>query len=206
MFIMLLAAKLSGTRMDINKSNMNSKIYLAALMIGLFFMLGCTSGLVTKTAEVKQPLNQVSELGTKKGNIPPDFIVITTEGRAVVLGDFLRNKQSVIIYFFATWCPYCHQDLTALSKVYKDYEDKVKIIAISLDLNEDKDLLKDYKQKYPELQSAMFAPGTDDILTKYQVIRTTTKFAIGKDGKILYAGFGAFDEEQWKILLDALSK
>lgn len=191
--------------MDINKSNMNSKIYLAALMIGLLFMLGCTSGLVAKTAEVKQPLNQVSELGTKKGNIPPDFTVITTEGIAVVLGDFLRDKQSVIIYFFATWCPYCHQDLTALSKVYQDYEDKVKIIAISLDLNEDKDLLKDYKQKYPELQSAMFAPGTDDILTKYQVIRTTTKFAIGKDGKILYAGFGAFDEEQWKILLDALS-
>ena len=199
-------AKLSGTKKDINKLNMNSKIYLAALMIGLFFMLGCSAGLTAKTTEVKQPLNQVSELGTKKGNIPPDFAVITTEGKAVVLGNFLKDEKPVIIYFFATWCPYCHQDLTALSKVYKDYENNVSIIAISLDLNEGKDLLIEYKQKYPELQNVIFAPGTSDILNKYQVIRTTTKFAIGKDGKILYAGFGAFDEEQWKILLDALSK
>ncbi len=206
MFIMLSVAKLSGIRKAINEYNMKSKIYLVALMVGLFFMLGCSAGLTAQTTEVKQPLNQISELGTKKGNIPPDFTVITTEGRAVVLGNFLRDEKPVIIYFFATWCPYCHQDLTALSKVYKDYEDKVSIIAISLDLNEGKDLLIEYKQKYPELQGVMFAPGTNDILKKYQVIRTTTKFAIGKDGKILYAGFGTFDEEQWKILLDALSK
>lgn len=206
MCIMLPVAKLNGTRKDTNKTNTDSKVYLAALMIGLFSMFGCSAGLTAQTAEVKQPLNQVSELGAKKGNVPPDFAVITTEGKAVVLGNFLRDEKPVIIYFFATWCPYCHRDLTALSKVYKNYEDKVSIIAISLDLNEGKDLIKEYKQKYPELQSVMFAPGTDDILTKYQVIRTTTKFAIGKDGKILYAGFGAFDEEQWKILINALSK
>lgn len=206
MFTILSEEKLNGIRRDTNKTNMNSKIYLAALMAGLFFMLGCSAGLTKQTLEAKQPLNQVSEFGTKKGSIPPDFAVIATEGKAVVLGNFLRDEKPVIIYFFATWCPYCHQDLTALSKVYKNYEDKVSIIAISLDLSEGKDLIKEYRQKYPELQSVMFAPGTDDILIKYQVIRTTTKFAIGKDGKIMYAGFGAFDEEQWKILLDALSK
>ncbi len=183
---------------------MESKIYLAALIIGLFFLLGCSTELVTKTSEAKQPLNQVTELGTKKGNIPPDFAALTTEGKAFILGNYLREEKPVIVYFFATWCPYCHQDFTALSKVYKDYEGKVSIIAIDLDLSEGKDLITKYKQKYPELQSVMFAPGTDDILTKYQVIRTTTKFAIGKDEKILYAGFGAFDEEQWKILLDAI--
>lgn len=196
---------MNGTIKD-TVNNMKSYISIIITAIGLIFIIGCSNGLETKTVSVIQPLNQVSEFGTKKGNIPPDFAVITTEGKAVVLGDFLRNKQPVIIYFLATWCPYCHQDLTALSKVYKDYEDKVKIIAISLDLNEDKDLLKKYKEKYPELQSVMFAPGTGDILTRYLVIKTTTKFAIGKDGKILYAGFGAFDGEQWKILLDALSK
>ena len=185
---------------------MKSNIYLAVLMIGLFLMLGCTNGLVTKTLEVKQPLNQVSELGNKKGNVPPDFAIITSEGKTFVLGNLLREQKPVIIYFFATWCPYCHQDLTALSKVYKGYEGKASIIAISLDLNEDKDLITKYRRKYPELQSVAFASGTEDILNKYQVIKTTTKFAVGRGGTILYAGFGAFNEEQWKILLDALSK
>ena len=63
-----------------------------------------------------------------------------------------------------------------------------------------------YKTNYPQLQSAFFAPGTNDILTKYQVIRTTAKFAVNRNGTIIYSGFGAFDEDQWKILLEALSK
>lgn len=107
---------------------MNSKIYFAALMVGLFFMLGCSAGLTAKTTEVRQPLNQVSELGTKKGNIPPDFAATTTEGKVFILGNSLRDEKPVIIYFFATWCPYCHQDLTALSKVYKIRQNIVRRI------------------------------------------------------------------------------
>src|SRR3989338_7447570 len=138
---------------------MKSKINLAVLMIGLLFTLGCAAGLATKTAEVRQPLNQVTEFGTKIGERPPDFALVSTEGSAIVLGEFTRSEKPVIVYFFATWCPYCHQDLTALSKVYKNYENNVSIIAISLDLNEGKDLIKEYGQKYPKLQSVMFAPG-----------------------------------------------
>ena len=185
---------------------MKSKINLAVLMIGLLFTLGCAAGLATKTAEVRQPLNQVTEFGTKIGERPPDFALVSTEGSAIVLGEFTRSEKPVIVYFFATWCPYCHQDLTALSKVYKEYENQIKIMAISLDLSEDMEKIKKYKFNYPELQNVMFAPGTDDVLNKYQVIRTTTKFAINRNGTIIYSGSGAFDEEQWKILLSALAK
>lgn len=180
--------------------------YFLFIIATLFLLYGCSqnNNFELKTKSINQEINQVSMIGTKIGEIPPDFTLITTEGKAIVLEDFLRNKNPVIIYFFTTWCPYCRQDLTALSKVYKDYEDKVSTISISLDLSEDSEIIRKYKTKYPDLQSVMFAPGTDDVLTKYQVIRTTTKIAIGQNGTITYAGFGAFDEDQWKALLSAL--
>ncbi|MEK6983339.1 MAG: TlpA disulfide reductase family protein [Nanoarchaeota archaeon] len=185
---------------------MKLRTFLIIAAIVLFLVIGCSAELTTKKIEEKQPLNQVIETGTKKGEAPPDFVARTTEGKAIVLGNLLRSNKPVIIYFFATWCPYCHQDLTALSKVYKEYSDKVSIIAMSLDLSEDSEKIGKYKATYPELQSVMFAPGTRDILIKYNAIRTTTKFAIGKNGTVIYSGFGAFDDEQWKTLLDRLVK
>ena len=184
----------------------NMKINLIVVMFFIFFIYGCVNNLELKTKAVTQDLNQISTIGTEIGNIPPDFVVVTTEGKAVRLGDFQENKRPVIVYFMATWCPYCAQDYQALSKVYKNYENNVSIISISLDLGEDLVTLKEYKKKYPELEKVMFASGQSEILVNYKVIRTTTKYAIDKDGKIIYAGFGAFDEEQWKKLLDKLSK
>ena len=40
----------------------------------------------------------------------------------------------------------------------------------------------------------MFASGQTEILVNYRVT------------KIIYAGFGAFSEQQWRVLLDALVK
>ena len=184
------------------------KINLIVVMFFIFFIYGWTnaSNLELKTKAVKQDLNQVTTIGTRVGNIPPDFVVVTTEGKALRLSEFIENKKPVIVYFMATWCPYCAQDYQALSKVYKNYENNVSIISISLDLGEDLMTLKNYKKKYPELQSTMFASGQSEILVDYKITKTTTKYAIDKNGKIIYAGFGVFDEEQWKTLLDELSK
>lgn len=173
------------------------------------FAYGCIQDDVEqKTKSEVQQLNQVFQVKSalQVGDAPYDFVVITTEGKAVRLNDFIENKKPVIIYFMATWCPYCARDYAALSKVYNEYEDKVVILSISLDLNEDLNILREYKKKYPALQKTMFAPGQNEILVNYRITKTTTKYAIDKNGKLIYIGAGAFDEEQWKVLLEALAK
>ena len=181
---------------------------LIVLILFAFFNYGCAnrSNLELKTKSVNQELSQVTTIGTEIGNIPPDFVVVTTEGKAVRLSDFTKNEKPIIVYFMATWCPYCAQDYAALSKVYKNYQNDVSMISISLDLGEDLITLKNYKKKYPELEKVMFAPGQSELLINYKITRTTTKYAIDGTGKIIYAGYGAFNEEQWKTLLDKLSK
>ncbi len=84
-----------------------------------------------------------------------------------------------------------------------EYPD-INIIAVDLDLKENSETLRSYKQKYSGIENVIFAPGNEEILRTYSIRLTTTKYAIGRDGKILYAGSGAFKTEQWKVLLDAL--
>ena len=187
----------------------NKKLILVLMIPLVFFVVGCTNNnLESKSTAVNQELNQVFQVKAplQMGDEPYDFVVVTTEGKAVRLKDFAEQKKPVIVYFMATWCPWCAKDYAALSKVYKDYEDKVSIVSISLDLSEDINTLKEYKKKYPALQKTMFAPGQTEILVNYRVTRTTTKYAIDRNGKIKYMEVGAFDEEQWKTLFEALLK
>ena len=157
-----------------------------------------------KYSLVTQNLNQVQVIGTRVGQAPPDFVVTTTEGKPVKLYKLVERKKPVIVYFMATWCPWCAKDYAALSKVYRNYEDNITFISISLDLSEDFLKLKEYKKKYPELQNTIFAQGREKILVDYGITKTTTKYAIGKNGTIVFHTIGAFDEEEWKTLLDKL--
>ena len=141
--------------------------------------------------------------GNSLGNLAPDFTVTNTNNQQISLAD-LRGKPT-LIYFWASWCPSCSKDFSVLKDIYPEYEDKVKIVAIDLDLKESNEVAAKYKNKYPPLEAVNFAAGNKDVLTKYGVRYTTTKYAVKSDGTILYKGSGVFTKEQWRTLLDALS-
>ncbi len=201
--------------MKIRQTFKNSAIILG---LGLFFVF--SSNLINiklsnftnnmpldiNTKSEIQSLNQVQITGNRVGSKAPDFTVATTEAEAVSLSDFAKQKKPVVVYFMATWCPWCRKDYEALSKVYGEYEDKVAVLSISLDLSEDIFKLKEYKKKYPELQKMILAQGQEKILIDYSVTKTTTKYALDSNGTIIYYTIGAFSEEQLRALLDALKK
>lgn len=144
--------------------------------------------------------------GLNEGYIPPDFTILTAHNKNVTLSDFAKQNKPVLVYFMATWCPYCASDYKALSDIYKEYEDKIAILSISLDLSEDAKLLSDYKKKYPALEKMLIAPGQAEILNKYKVTATTTKYALARNGRIIFSGKGELEAENWRILLEEMLK
>ncbi len=187
---------------------MKLKLFLIFALFA-FILFSCTTPqneLELKTKYENQELNQVQVIGSRIGEIPYDFTVVSTEGKAIRLSDFIRQKKPVIVYFMATWCPYCAEDYAVLSKIYKNYKNNITFISISLDLSENLLKLKEYKNKYPELKDMVFAPGQEQILTDYGITKTTSKYAIGKNGTIIYRSIGAADEQQWEQLFNALIK
>ncbi|MBC8500204.1 MAG: TlpA family protein disulfide reductase [Nanoarchaeota archaeon] len=170
------------------------------------FLYGCTVQLETKTAETKVDTNGPKPLvtGLKVGNLAPDFTLTTIDSEEVKLSSFSGGNRPVLVYFFATWCPFCAKDFSTLSNVYFSYEEDIPVVASSLDLDEDVEILTAYKNNYPALEKVMFTLGKESVLRDYNVRYTTTKYAIGRNGYILYAGSGPLTENQWVILLDLL--
>lgn len=181
------------------------------------FIAGCAGGSKSSTSDtdallaergIVAPIDEAEhgpEVGTKKGFLAPDFTVTTTEGKTVNLAELTASEKPIVVYFMATWCPFCIRDLAAASKAYSNYKDDVDFIAISLDLSESSQLLAQYKvnRNHPLLD---FAPGTSKILRDYAIRSTTTKFAVDRNGVILFAGSGVVDENTWRVIFEGLKE
>jgi thiol-disulfide isomerase/thioredoxin len=175
-------------------------------LILLLFLLGCSPS-ETQEYALPEPLpmetdHSALEQGIGKGQISPDFSVTTVEGEKLKLSQF-TNEMPVLVYFWASWCPYCSRDFEAVKAVYPQYSGKIKFIAIDLDLGEDEELIRRYRDN-KQLEGIDFSVGQRSILSDYAVKYTTTKYAIGRNGIIMYKGSGEFTEEQWKTLFGAM--
>ncbi|MBI2542168.1 TlpA family protein disulfide reductase [Candidatus Woesearchaeota archaeon] len=184
--------------------NATNKVNLIVLsIISLLVLSACTSSAGHQAAASVNQIQTQADTGIRKGQVPPDFIISTIDGKQLNLREFKNENKPILLYFWASWCPYCSQDFNVVKDIYPRYAGKVAFLAIDLDLNENAELIKNYKNK-KGLAGVDFAEGKESILSDYGIIHTTTKYAIGRDGVILYKGSGVFNEQQWETLLRGL--
>jgi peroxiredoxin len=78
--------------------------------------------------------------GSIIGSAAADFMLRDIEGHQVRLSDF-RGK-TVLLAFWATWCPPCKEELPMLQKIYEQYEDK-DLVILTVD-DEEPETIKDF--------------------------------------------------------------
>ena len=128
------------------------------------------------------------------GSPAPDFTVQDAEHK-VALHDF-RGK-TVVLNFWATWCPPCGDEMPSLVKLQSDLKDRVVVLAVSVDEDErsyrtflkknNVDLLtvRDPQQKSNELYGTFKFPET---------------YIIDREGKVRRKFIGAVDWTQPEIV------
>ena len=62
------------------------------------------------------------------GDKMDDFTVTTHDGRSLTLSEVLKEKDAVLINFWATWCNPCRNEFPFMEEAYQQYADKVEII------------------------------------------------------------------------------
>jgi peroxiredoxin len=107
----------------------------AACLAGMFLAI---ASVLFRVAPV--PLDGAGFQQSMIGSQVADFTLLDVDGKQVRLSDF-RGK-TVLLSFWATWCPPCKEELPALEKIYEQYKDKdVAVLAVD---DEDKATIRDF--------------------------------------------------------------
>jgi cytochrome c biogenesis protein CcmG, thiol:disulfide interchange protein DsbE len=119
------------------------------------------------------------------GSSAPDFSV-TDSDRTVSLNQF-RGK-TVVLNFWATWCPPCVEEIPSLVALQQQLGDKVVILAVSTD--EDEDAYKKFtKQRMPGVLTVRDSKHLSNTL--YGTFAFPETFVIDRQGIIRRKFIGA---------------
>ncbi len=116
------------------------------------------------------------------GKQAPNFTLKTLKGNSLSLNEY-RNGQPAIIFFWATWCPHCHEEMGGLSSQIDAMQSKgIKIVLVNLD--ETPSEVQAFVNKY-NLPLEVFLDKNSRIADVYGLIGVPTLFFIDKDGVIV---------------------
>lgn len=130
----------------------------------------------------------------------PDFCIQGTDGKTYTLKDF--KGKTVILDFWATWCPDCRADVPAMKELYAKYGDKVTFVGISFDTDPEKLDAYVAENGIAWLQLSDFvAKKESKVGEDFRVKWIPSMYLVGPDGKVL---LGTVMVDKLRLALEAL--
>ena len=126
--------------------------------------------------------NGIYELGEKMA----DFSVITSTGEVFQLFEVLKEKDMVVLNFWATWCGPCKMEFPYLNEAYQAYQDRVAVLGISI--TDDMEALSVFKEDTGYLFD--LAPDTNGLQNDFNVAAIPYTIIIDRFGVITYTHIG----------------
>jgi peroxiredoxin len=124
--------------------------------------------------------------------VAPDFELKDLEGKQVKLSDY-RGKL-VFLNFWATWCPYCVEEMPDLDRANKKLAKEGKAVILAVDSKESYQTVKDYVDKN-NLSLPVLLDETGQVSAQYGVQGIPITFIINPDGTFYNAISGATSEK-----------
>lgn len=135
---------------------------------------------------------------SKVGSLAPAFTVNDINNHPISLSSF-RNKEYVLLDFWASWCVPCRADIPDLKEIYKKY-DQVGLEIIGISKDDDASLWKkaiaeDKTQNWKHILAPFSKQKNDSLITnKYFVYGIPVKILINKEGVIIGRWISSGDE------------
>ncbi|GKU27585.1 thiol:disulfide interchange protein tlpA [Clostridium folliculivorans] len=129
-----------------------------------------------------------------------DFKLKTLDGKEVSLSE-LKGKN-VFINFWATWCPYCVQEMPEIEKLYQETKNS-DLIILGIDIGEDNDTVRDFLNKN-KLNFNILFDYDESVATNYNITALPTSLFIDKNGTIIKKKIGPMTLEEMKSYVNLL--
>ena len=164
-----------------------------ALLLAIILAAGAAFGALAQ--QDGEPVRQY--LGTEM----PDFTVTDIDGNAFTLSEALKEKELVLVNFWATWCPPCRLEFPFMQMAYEKYRDKAAIVALSVEPADTDNKLR----KFAEEKGITFSVAQDDkgLANQLRVSAYPTTLLIDRFGRIVYVELCSIpDEKLFESLFD----
>lgn len=152
-----------------------------------------TLGLVPNTNLAKTDKG----VGVKVGEAAPNFVLGDQLGKLEALDDY-RGKV-VLVNFWATWCPFCLEEMPDLQKVSQEFKGDVVVLGINNmeSPGQGESYVADLDVTYPVL----YFPDDDEIVNAYDVFAMPTTYYLDRDGivRVVWRGFDNLEGMRDKI-------
>lgn len=95
----------------------------------------------------------------------------------------IANEQVTVLFFWATWCPYCKQLMPHIQSALLQYKDELNLKVYALNFNEDGDP-NAYLQE--NAYSFLLFPEAENVAQKYAVYGTPGVLIFDKKGALVF--------------------
>ena len=176
---------------------MIARALAAALVLGL--LLTARADAADALDRLMRPLNLTALPGARA----TDFSLPSVGGGKVSLAE--QQGKVVLVYFWATWCPYCRRELpVGIEQVTRERRGQpFTVLAVSIE--EPRDLVASWV-KGAGVTLPVLLDYDGAVARDYRVTATPTTFVIGRDGRLVAraAGNREWEGPAGRALLDAL--
>jgi len=131
-------------------------------------------------------------LGTRVGNLAPNFQLDNLEGQTISLND-LRDKP-VIVNFWATRCSPCVNEMPYIQQVYDEWSGR-GLMMLAINRGESSSKVEKFLQSH-NLSLPVLLDTNRDVALRYNIWAIPSTFFIDKDGIIKDIKIGAFPSKE----------
>lgn len=124
----------------------------------------------------------------------PDFAVTTISGDTYHLYDEVKTHELVLINLFATWCGPCKMEFPYLEEAWEQEQDRVSVIALSIEPTDTLDVLRDFANEYGLQFPVAREDGTD--LGRFVTEGIPTTLVVDRTGRVAAVEVGAKSSTQ----------
>ena len=91
-----------------------------------------------------------------------------------------RDGKNAIVFFWATWCPHCREELKEMNAMKEDFEKK-DIRLVIVNSGEKEKIVKNYVEKH-NIKLDMFLDVDSEVTEEYDIFGLPTFYFVRKDG------------------------
>jgi thiol-disulfide isomerase/thioredoxin len=118
--------------------------------------------------------------------VSPKLSIETMSGTQFDLS--AKGTQPLYIKFWATWCQDCIAQMPHLERTYRQYQGRVRVIAINLGMNDDEESVKKVIKHYG-LTVPIAIDKNGDLAQKFNLVATPMHLVFDGHGKLVYKGY-----------------